>query len=287
MKTYLDCIPCFVRHTLDAGRMVCEDEKLHEELLRKVLFKLSKIDMSWPPPYMAKHIHALIRKNMKTNDPYKDIKAKHNQMAMKIYPRLKSMVNKSLDPLNTAMRLAMAGNVIDLGVKNDITIQDVENSIVKSIKEPFIGDYKTFNKQIKKANKIIYLADNAGEIVFDKIFIEQIGPHKIILAVRGYPIINDATIEDAKFCGLTEIVEVIDNGSDAPGTILEDCKKEFLDIFWGSDLIISKGQGNFESLSNVKHNIFFLFKAKCSVIANHAKVKLGSYVLTQPIQGNN
>ncbi len=286
MKTYLECIPCFVRHSLDVGRITGADEKTQEILMREVLINLSKIDMSKPPPYTAKHIHFLIRKITGNPDPYKEIKIRHNKLALKIYPKLKSMVKKASDPLNSAMRLAMAGNVIDLGVKNNITEEEIEKSITKGLSQPFIGDFQLFKKEIENSKNILYLADNAGEIVFDKIFIEEIGPEKITLAVRGGPIINDATIYDAKFCNLDTIVSVIDNGSDAPGTILEYCKKEFLDIFWNSDLVIAKGQGNFESLSNVEHNIFFLFKAKCNVIANHANVEVGSYVLTRPIKKN-
>ena len=283
MKTYLECIPCFVRHALDVGKITGADVKIQEQLMREVLVSLSKIDMSKPPPYTAKHIHSLIKKITNNPDPYKEIKIRHNKLAIKIYPKLKSMVMNSQDPLNTAMRLAMAGNVIDLGVKNNITEQEIENSISQVVSHPIIGDFQLLKKQIKNSKNILYLADNAGEIVFDKIFIEEIGPEKITLAVRGGPIINDATIYDAEFCNLDKIVNVIDNGADAPGTILEECKQEFLNIFWNSDLIIAKGQGNFESLSNVKHNIFFLFKAKCNVIANHANVQVGSYVLTQPL----
>ena len=136
-----------------------------------------------------------------------------------------------------------------------------------------------FKKEGAAAESILYLADNAGEIVFDKILIEQLGPEKIKLAVKGGPVINDATIEDVEETGLTDLVRVISNGNDAPGTILGLCSEEFRHSFEEADLIIAKGQGNYESLSDFDKNIFFLLKAKCPVVANHLGCEVGSTVL--------
>jgi uncharacterized protein with ATP-grasp and redox domains len=135
---------------------------------------------------------------------------------------------------------------------------------------------------MNSAKKILYLVDNTGEIFFDKLLIQQMPNDKMTFVVRGYPVINDATLIDAKIAGLTEMVEVIDNGSDAPGTILEDCSKEFLRHFSDADLIIAKGQGNYETLSNSNKCIFFILKAKCPVIARDIGCEIGSLV----IQGN-
>ncbi len=155
MKTYLDCIPCFVRHALDVGKMIGIDDGLMEHLMREVLLTLSQIDMSKPPPYTAKHIHALIRKITNNPDPYKEIKDRHNKLALENYPKLKSMVYNSQDPLNTAMRLAMAGNVIDLGVKNEITPGEIKQSILNALSEAVIGDFELFKNQIVRAKKNI------------------------------------------------------------------------------------------------------------------------------------
>lgn len=139
----------------------------------------------------------------------------------------------------------------------------------------------TCNGGLNEAQRILYLADNAGEIAFDRLLIEQIGPARVTVAVRGGPVINDATITDARAVGLHEIVEIIENGSDAPGTLLDDCSQEFKWRFAEADLILAKGQGNFEALSDEPHNIFFLLKAKCAVIAAHAGVPLGTHVLVR------
>jgi uncharacterized protein with ATP-grasp and redox domains len=136
-----------------------------------------------------------------------------------------------------------------------------------------------FGEALAEAENILYLADNAGEIVFDRLLIEQLPMEKVVVAVRGLPAINDATIQDAKIAGITELVEVIDNGSDAPATILEDCSERFLDAFNRADLIIAKGQGNYETLSDIDKNIFFLLKAKCPVIAGHIGCEVGELIL--------
>jgi hypothetical protein len=135
-----------------------------------------------------------------------------------------------------------------------------------------------FKDAINAAEKILYLADNAGEIVFDRLLIEQLPIEKVTVVVKGFPVINDATMEDAMLAGLPRIVEVIDNGSDAPGTILESCSQQFRDCFNNSDLIIAKGQGNYETISDVDKNIFFILKAKCPVIARDIGCKVGEMV---------
>ncbi|HQH71424.1 MAG TPA: ARMT1-like domain-containing protein, partial [bacterium] len=193
-------------------------------------------------------------------------------------PELKAMIDTAPDPLITAARLAIAGNVIDMGVNGTVTETDVRRSIQHALEEPFTGDSAGFQQAIVQARDILYLADNAGEIVFDRLLIEQLPPGRVTVAVRGAPILNDATLTDARAVGLHEIAEIIDNGSDAPGTVLEDCSPEFNRRFAAAGLILAKGQGNFETLNDESRGIFFLFKAKCPVIAAHAGVPVGAQV---------
>lgn len=201
-------------------------------------------------------------------------------MALKLLPKLRREVESSDDPLISAAHFAIAGNIIDLGAKNGLTEQDILAAIEHAASEPLTGDLDAFGQAVQSAVSILYLCDNAGEIVFDHLLIEQLGPERVTAAVRGKPIINDATLDDACDAGLDRLVPLIGNGSDAPGTVLEDCNEEFRAAFESADLIISKGQGNFETLSDNDRPIFFLFKAKCPVVAERAGVPLGTPVLT-------
>lgn len=280
MKTYFDCIPCFIRQGLDAVRLVTDDKQIQEQVLREVLSLTSKMDLSTTPPAMAQKIHRIIKQLVETDDPYKQAKKRFNEFALEFFPKFQNLVESSKKPFEKAVRLAIAGNIIDLGVKSSLKLSEAEKIIEKTLTEPFDSKHLVdFKKETENAKDILYLADNAGEIVFDRFLIEQIGPDKITLVVKGAPVINDATIDDAKAAGLTDLVETIDNGDDAPGTILESCSEKFRQRFKQADLIIAKGQGNFETLSDVEKNMFFILRAKCPVIAEHLDCQIGTLVL--------
>ncbi len=279
MHTSLDCIPCFVRQALDASRRVSDNPVLHEQMLREVLYWISEMDLSLSPPALAQRIHRRLREISGTSDPYRQEKERHNQLALQLLPGLRKQVDESDDPLITAVRLAIAGNIIDLGAKSGLDEADVRHSLQHAAEVKLAGDIEKFKTALAKANAILYLADNAGEIVIDTLLIEQIGPERVTVAVRGMPVINDATRTDAETAGLDQITTVIENGSDAPGTLIENCSDAFQRSFYDADVVISKGQGNFETLCGHPQNIFFLFKAKCPVVASAAGVPLGTHVL--------
>jgi uncharacterized protein with ATP-grasp and redox domains len=261
--------------------MATDEPASHEQMLRDVLRLTSEMDLADSPPVIGQRIHRRLRELTGTADPYASVKRRFNRMALDMLPELHSKIAAAQDPFEAAARLAIAGNIIDFGPKGNTTEQDALDAISNAFTEPLHGDLLAFQDAAGHAEHILYLADNAGEIVFDRVFIEHLLPKRVTLAVRGAPVINDATIVDAKAAGLTELVEVIDNGSDGPGTILGDCGKTFLDRFHAADCIIAKGQGNFETLSEESAPLFFLFKAKCPVIAAHARVPIGAQVLLQ------
>lgn len=279
MNTTLDCISCFVRQTLDASRKVTDDPAIHEQIMREVLRWMSDMDMSLSPPALAQRIHRRLRELTGVADPYREEKDQHNQMALKLLPGLREQVAASDDPLMTAAHLAIAGNIIDLGAKSGLHENEVHESLLHAAEKPLEGDLDSFRDEVAKANRILYLADNCGEIVFDTLLIEQLGPQRVTLVVRGRPIINDATLEDAVTAGLDQIVPILENGSDAPGALLDDCSSEFRQAFDSADLIISKGQGNFETLSHCGKNIFFLLKVKCPVVAETTGMPTGIHLL--------
>ncbi len=279
MKTFLDCIPCIVRQTLDSVRLVASDEAFHARVLREVLRAAAEMDLQRTPPEMAQWIHRRIREQVGQTDPYRQIKDRFNRMALELYPTLLGWVEESDNPMETALRLAIAGNVIDFGVNSRLSENDVRQSVMHALSASLDADVDEFWREVADAQQILYLADNAGEIVFDRLLIERMPPGKVTVAVRGFPVINDATMIDAEYAGITELVEVIDNGSDAPGTILGDCSKAFLERFNQADLIIAKGQGNYETLSLVDKGIYFLLKAKCPVIARDIGCQMNSLVM--------
>ncbi len=282
MRTYFDCIPCFVRQALDSARLVTDDEHIHEQVMRGVLGLACKMDLYESPPAMAQKIHRLIRKLTGVEDPYLQTKSRFNQLALKMYPELQEQVQASTDPFETAVRLAIAGNIIDLGVKTGLAESQVEETIAQSLTGPLdMEALKEFRNATAQAKDILYIGDNAGEIAFDRLLIEQLPCENITFVVKAGPIINDATMKDAEIVGLTDIVTVIDNGSDAPGTILESCSEAFRRRFDEADLVIAKGQGNYETLSDVDKDIFFILRAKCPVIAQHLGCEIGSLVLVK------
>ncbi len=279
MKTSLDCIPCFVRQALNAARMVSTDIAVQKRILQEVLSWASDMNMDQPAPVMGQHIHRLLRKIVGIEDPYRAAKDHQNRIALALLPEMRTKIESATDSLSMALRLAIAGNVIDLGVHDIVTEDDVRESINQALNRPLVGEEIGFRNAVAEAQSILYLTDNAGEITFDRLLIEQLSPARVTVVVRGGPVINDATRVDAHAAGLQEIVEIIDNGSDAPGTLLDDCSQEFKRRFSEADLILAKGQGNFESLSDEPQNIFFLLKAKCSVIAARAGVPIGTHIL--------
>ena len=278
MRVHLDCFPCFLRQSIIALRIGTKDELLRERILKSILPEIQIADISRPPAYATTFIHRKIRQ-MLGKDPFEELKSEYNKIALGLYPSLKKMVGKSQDPLWTATRLAIAGNVIDFGI---FTSVDIEGATDKALNNPLaVDDFEIFKKAISDADTIVYLADNAGEIVFDRLLIETLISFgkSVTVVVKGEPVINDSTLKDALESGLTRICQVIDNGSDAVGTILAWTSSTFQDTFNNAQLVISKGQGNFETLIGIQKNIFFLFQSKCNVVSKELGLSRGSMLL--------
>lgn len=261
--------------------MLSTSHDVHERVVRDVLRLAGEVDLQLSPPALAQKIHRQLKKITGIKDPYRQEKEQENRLALRLLSEFRISVESASDPLATAVRFAIAGNVIDMGTNLTLTGTDIRRNIQKALTDTFIGDREEFRKSVEDAERIIYIADNAGEIVFDRLLIEQLPTEKVTLAVRGEPVLNDATVTDAKSAGLHKIVKVISNGSDAPGTLIQDCSREFLSYYEEADLIIAKGQGNYESLNNEKRNIFFLLKVKCPVISSHVGYPVGSHVMIQ------
>lgn len=281
LDVHLECFPCFLRQTVIAVDLGTEDEGLKMQIMKAVLRDMEDTDMHKSPAHATTGMHRRIRQ-MLGRDPFEEIKQRYNKKALELYPSLKETVGAGGDPLRTASKLAVAGNVIDFGIYTSV---DVEGTVERSLNGPFaVEDYQRFKDEVDRADKVLYLLDNAGEVVFDRLLIEELieKGKEVVAVVKGSPVINDCTLRDAEEAGLAGLCELMDNGSDAVGTILETTSPAFNNVFHGSgSLVISKGQGNFETLMGERKNIFFLFQSKCGVLSRFLGLETGSMILAE------
>jgi hypothetical protein len=277
MKSFVECIPCFLQQTIQTGRLCgLPDEEL-KKLLGKLGSQLAAVSLEDPPPVMAARLQKTVTRALGTHDPLQEAKQQSNEAAMAWYDSAMQMIAESHDPLLTALQTAIAGNIIDYGAIHDIQVEeelrrimDQERSLLQHESSELFA-YDQFKEDLNDVRTVLYIGDNAGEIVFDKALIvtlQRLYPHlDITFATRGRPIFNDILLEDASWVGLDKLVTVVSSGTGTPGLILNESSEEFQKLFSSSDLIISKGQGNLEGLFDVPGPIYFLFVAKCKPIA--------------------
>ncbi len=278
MKAKLDCIPCIFNQAFRAAQNATNDKSLIRKVLNEAGGKVKDIDLNLTPPEAALPIYRLIDKITGNSNPYGDIKKEHIRRALSLYPVMKKRVSLSKDPLKEAVKISIIGNAIDLGsTLNEI---DIEKEFEDAEEKDFIlRDFESFKQKLFREKEILYIADNAGETVFDRPLVELLSDmgKSVLYAVKEYPIINDATREDAELSGIN--TKIISTGSGIAGTVLQSCSEEFLNVFKRVRFIISKGQGNYETLSNVPAPIFFLFKVKCKPISIDTRFPIGIMLL--------
>ncbi len=278
IKSELDCLVCMVKQALNTARLATEDEEKQRKILNLVAHEIEKVDLNFPPANISKIVYEIVTELSGVEDPFKSIKEKSNKEALSMLPELKNIVSSSSDPLYSALHVAVAGNIIDLGIGHPY---DLARDVKKVLNSKFeIDNYEQFRKDIKEFKKLLYLGDNAGEIVFDRVLIEELlkSSLDIKFCVKSKPIINDATVEDAVMAGITEIVPVIETGNNSIGVDLENGSEEFKREFFEAEIIIAKGHGNFETCAGLGLNIYFLLKAKCDVVSQALSVKTGDIV---------
>ena len=279
MRAYPACVPCLVNQGLNAVRRLnLGPEKEKEIALRAVKF-LSQFDaLDRSPAYYAYFIQRIVKDIAGTEDPFREQKEIANRKALELLPKVEKMVSGDED-LEKAVRISALGNYIDFAIRGEL---EIEKDIMALAGESFVvWDYERLKEKLQKAKSVFIIGDNAGEIVFDKPLVRVLKEMgiEVVYGVKGKPILNDATLEDAEKVSMTKLCKVIDNGSDKVGTWLEDCSKEFLDHFYRSDVVISKGQANFETLSSADRDIFFLLVAKCDPIAKETGGEVRRFIL--------
>jgi uncharacterized protein with ATP-grasp and redox domains len=279
MKTYIDCYPCLVRQALTAiqAGKAGEDEQL--AILKQILSALQSAELGLSPPEIGNRLQNVVRQHMGAVDAYRDAKVRSTREALEMYPRLKEMVLRSDDPLEVAIRLSIAGNIIDLAFRQDYG--DLWATVERVLSSPFaIDDTEALRSRLNKADWILFLADNAGETVFDRLLVETLAM-PVVYAVKGEPVVNDAIWEDAVAAGLEDCARLASTGSGGAGTILDQCSPEFRELFAKAPLIIAKGQANYETLSEAGSQIFCLLQIKCPVIGRDIGTPVGSIVVYQ------
>lgn len=287
MQTYLDCYPCLLRHAITAARLTGADAGRQADLVRQVLARLAAVSPPHTPVRLTAEIHALLRPYLGVDDPYSQVKIDANRSALTLLPELYRRLAVSPDRLNAAARIAIAGNIIDHGSLGEA--YDVAAALERCLVEPLgIDDFVPFRAGLAGARRIVYVGDNAGEIVFDRLLIETIQQERsgseIAYIVRGSPILNDVTRADAEAVGLGQRVRIAASGAGAPGCELDRAPAEVRALFDAADLIISKGQGNYEALSSAPYPIYFFLQVKCPVIARDIGACKGDSVLKRSHQ---
>lgn len=287
MKVHFECVPCFLRQALEAAKMSTDDEMVCEKALRGAMTYLLNEQWTKIIPELGTNVHRIVKRVTGNMDPYKQLKEKYNRIALELYPKLELIVDNSKDPLLTAVKVAIAGNAIDFGPRVDINLKKEVQNVLDN--ELAINDIDQLKGSVLKSKSVLYLADNAGETFFDRILIEVFLKRsvKVTYVVKDAPILNDAIFRDAEMAGISQMAKVMSIGTDCTGVLFKECSNEFLSEFESSSLVISKGQGNYESLSDVKNKeIFFLLKIKCPIIADDIGAETGSIVLKRTFNKN-
>ncbi|MEJ2744677.1 MAG: ARMT1-like domain-containing protein, partial [bacterium] len=211
MRGFLECQACFLRQALEAARYVTEDESVQALAISRVHEALAEIDYRLPPPLIARLVYGVVRDTTGVEDPYLAAKKESNELALGLYQWAQEKVADSASPLGVALKLAIAANVVDYGIGNRFDLREsLENVMTRSLD---IDESARLFDELSQARVLLYLGDNSGEIVFDKLLLEKIGGRfpllKKFFAVRGGPVINDITMDDADKVQLGDVAAVI------------------------------------------------------------------------------
>lgn len=276
MKATLECLECMMKQALRAARIASNDPTVQRRILDETAKRIPTMDIDRSPAEVSLCVYELAAELSGNPDPYREHRELQNKEALRLEPELRAMLENSPDRLVTALHLAAAGNVIDLGTQHKDHI-DLHAAIDQAMREKFAVDHTdAFRDRLARAKTILFFLDNAGEIVFDKLLIEELQRTATVTAVvKGAPIINDAIWDDAEQIGLTRVCEVIDNGGAFVGSPLPLLSEDFRRRMDQADMIIGKGQGNYETLDAYPREVFLILRAKCEVVAHHMGVALG------------
>jgi uncharacterized protein with ATP-grasp and redox domains len=279
MKAHADCVPCVFRQVLRAARRVTDDEEALLAVLGRAMEEVGRRLRGSTPADLTTAALAIVGDYFGVSDLYADERRHTNQVMLGLEPELRKLIARSSDPLRTALRLSAAANMIDFGITDDV---DVHAAIETALAAALAVDHTDrLVEDLARSRQLLLVADNAGEIVADKLLLETIGHTNAWVAVRGAPLLNDATVAEAEEAGLDAVATIISNGSERLGTVLEACSGAFQRCFAEADVILSKGQANYESLEHLDREIYFIMTAKCDLVARQLGVRLGDVVVAR------
>ncbi|MFY9115092.1 MAG: ARMT1-like domain-containing protein [Dethiobacteria bacterium] len=284
MKQAVDCIPCYIKQVISAMRIAGIEEEKHDGVVRGLFPVLGELDPSRSPAENSSLVLFEAHRLMGCEDPFKEAKSASNKLARTFIPALEKALAASDDPLLTALKASVAGNAIDMGINPDF---DVDESLSRELKREFrIDDSDTFRRLLNKDGSLVVIGDNSGEIVFDYLLMTYLHEFtgELVYVVKGGPILNDATHEDAEEAGIHQLARVITTGNNYLGVIPELGSPELQSAIASADAVLSKGQANYETLEGTDFagdKTFFLLQAKCPVIAAHLGAGLGDSVMVR------
>jgi damage-control phosphatase, subfamily I len=269
-----------MRQAVSAARLATDDVYLQHQCATEAGRIISRTTMDMTPPEAGEELYAAVRRICGVDDPFGEQKQKQNRAVEDLLPWLRETVANADDTLGMAVRLAIAGNAVDPGAQESF---DLEQSVTEAVgQEDDLADLPALKAAIAAADNVLLVADNCGEIVFDLVLLEALrdaGCSRLTVAVRSGPIINDVTAIEAREVGIDGVAEIIESGMVMPGTLLSRATPEFIDAFEGADLVISKGQGNWETLEDCEREVFFLLQAKCTGVAQMKGCRVGQPLL--------
>jgi uncharacterized protein with ATP-grasp and redox domains len=279
MNSREECITCllnFCERTLNHCEM---DEGDRQKLLDEIAAKLENISLKLSPAAIADYATGIIRERVGIEDLYKGDKSEQNTKALAVYPQLKEMVDQAKDRLKTAFLIAATGNIIDLGAHADFNVEGIlrDFSTISFAKD----DFEVFRDQLNRSKTLLFIADNCGEIIFDRVMLEELRDIRKIVAVKTIPFINDVTIGDVYGTGIEDTAEIIETGTCNLDFSCPTINVDFLALFKSADVVISKGHANFEALHGKRKDVFFLLRAKCDVVAAVIGVDKGDFIFSR------
>ncbi len=285
MKLNYECASCMLRQSREAIEHATNDNEKRMDVTLKVLeYMNNNFKRNKQSNKTGTDLHHLIMKEVGNDDPYKELREEGNEIAKKLIPMVEKLIEDD-ESLENYAKIAVAGNVIDFGALEEDT--NMEELIKKQIKkEPVINDINKLDKALQEASNVLYLTDNGGEIVFDKFLIKKIKKDydvNITIALKEKPILNDAIVSDAYELELDKYAKIMSTGANSVGVVKDYVSDELKELMDNVDLIISKGMGNYEGLTEmkIKTPVYFLLTTKCNVISREIGVPLASPVMVK------